>query len=87
MVANNKPALKAIQRLLIHGRMMSFDGLAGKKLEGQVLFEFFDHLEYLPGLLLEDKDTSVRFKEYLARICQQYNCYQIYLEYDKTIQS
>jgi hypothetical protein len=81
MVIKQRAALKAIHRLLIQGRIMSYDGINNREFKGEDLFTFFDHIEYLPTLLLETEDRSRVFGEYLEGICQEYNCPFIFVEY------
>ncbi len=76
MVADPNKALKAIHKLLVHGRILAHEGLKGAE-----LVDFFDTLEYLPALMLERDDKSAWFGEYLKEICLRFRCDHIYLRY------
>ena len=64
---HNNKALQALRNLLIYGKKLAFEGLKDND-----LIEYFDHLEYLPYLIEEDKTDE--FESYLKMICDTYNC-------------
>ena len=72
MVKREKVALVAIQRLLVRGRTMAYEANDKK------FAEFFDELEYLPSLILEEDDKSDFFQQYLKGICENFDCIEIY---------
>lgn len=75
MIKNEKKGLIAIHKLLIKGRMLV------NELEKAAIFSFFDEIEYLPALILSDKDDTKEFGEYLKGICQEFNCNYIYEQF------
>lgn len=46
---------------------------------------FFDHLEYLPAMMLETTDATARFEDYLQMVCAEYMCPHVYDLYLKGI--
>ncbi|UTW64179.1 hypothetical protein KFE98_08595 [bacterium SCSIO 12741] len=74
--SNYLKAIKAIHNLILEARKMAYE-----KKNDHVLPEFLDSLEYLPALLLEEKDRSDLFIESLRELCEQYNCMWILDEY------
>lgn len=79
MIENEKAGLKAIQRLLIQGRMM-----AGEEKNAKFL-NFFDDLEYLPGLMLADTNQTGFFKDYLKETTQRFACEYISDFYEREV--
>lgn len=71
MIATHKQkkAIQAIHDLMIEARVF-----AAEERSHEQLFRFFDHLEYLPALMLEEKDQTIFFEEYLEGICLEFNC-------------
>lgn len=68
MIASNKAsqALLAIQKIAIAARCY-----AGDK-EVDLLFNLLDDLEYLPALILENKDNTIEFHRYLQHMSQRF---------------
>ena len=75
MVNNQKKSLQAIHKILVHGRMFSYD----KKYE--IMDDYFDNLEYLVALILESENRTKLFDDYLKGFCEQYNLLKIYEKY------
>ncbi|MCU0239838.1 MAG: hypothetical protein MUC29_10375 [Pyrinomonadaceae bacterium] len=67
-----KRAIKIIQDLIIIARGMAYEGKDVK-----LLAEFLDKVEYLPALMLEEKDRTDFFERYLIGICEDYNCPEV----------
>lgn len=61
-------ALQAIQDLLIEAR-----GLAYENVPSHILAELLDGIEYLPALLIEEKDDTLFFEEFLENLCIRNN--------------
>lgn len=68
--------LKAIHDLLIIGRRLAFEGFKNDKIAS-----FFDEIEYLPALILEQSDQTLMFEECLKAICEKYSCMDIIERY------
>ena len=62
-------ALQTLHRLLFYGKKLVFEGL-----KDQDLIEYFEHLEYLPYLMMAEEDKTEEFKSYLKMICDKYDC-------------
>jgi hypothetical protein len=71
-----RKAIRAIQHLLVVGRRLSFEKMPHDK-----FFIFFDRIEYLPSLILEKKDRTDTFEEYLESICEDFNCNEVMVWY------
>ncbi len=71
-------AIKVIQDLVIVGRTLAYEGCSS-----QFMAEYLDHLEYLPGLMLEEKDQTDFFEEYLRAIVVSYKCPHVLVWYEK----
>lgn len=69
-------ALEAIHGLIIESRIY-----VGEKKSYDSIFEFIDELEYLPTLILQDKDLTNEFNDYLLFICEKYKIMRIYNKY------
>ena len=80
MVSNQAKALKALHRLLIHGRMMAFEGTPSQELAW-----FFDDIELLPALMMEERNTDDFFGAYLKEICVKFKCDHIFSQYQKSL--
>jgi hypothetical protein len=76
MVSNQAKSLKALHRLLVQGRTMAFEGMPSEQLA-----YFFDDLEYLPALMLEEQNADEQFSGYLKEICSKFNCNHIFSQY------
>lgn len=72
----SQKAIKAIHSLIIEVRIM-----VGNKEDNEQIFNILDELEYLPALLLENKDNTEVFNSYLKGICETYNLNHIYKRY------
>lgn len=73
---DSKKLFEAIHALIIEARIMT-----GNKTNHEDIFDFLDHLEYLPALVIESNDRTNFFEQYLLGICQEYNCMRIYNKY------
>ena len=73
--SKQKAALQAIHNLIIQSKIMA--GGTGSTM----LFEFLDHVEYLPGLILESQDQTATFEAYLKQICEDYKLDYIFKFY------
>ncbi|WP_210517219.1 hypothetical protein [Hymenobacter terricola] len=80
MVSNQQKALKALHKLLVHGRSLAFEGMPSEELAW-----FFDDLEYLPALMMEVQNTDERFESHLEGICTKFNCSHIFSLHQKGI--
>ena len=60
-------AYKAIHDLLLIGRQMAFE-----KMDYASMARFFDQAELLPALLLEERDRTQYFEEYLESIASEF---------------
>jgi hypothetical protein len=76
MVSNHTKALQALHRLLIQGRIMAFEGISSEQLAW-----FFDDIEYLPALMLEERNADERFSDYLEGTCRKFDCNHIFAQY------
>ncbi|MFA7234962.1 MAG: hypothetical protein WC076_12720 [Terrimicrobiaceae bacterium] len=56
-------ALEAIQGVMVEARRMAYANE-----DQQHIAKLLDHGEYLPGLLLEDRDATKEFEDYLKAI-------------------
>ena len=63
-----KIALRIIQLLAIKGRTMAYE-----KEDYNHLAKLMDDLEYLPALMLEEKDRTKTFGDYLGGIEETFN--------------
>ena len=55
---------------------MAFEGMPSEQLA-----YFFDDIEYLPALMLEERNADERFSGYLEEICEKFNCSHICSQY------
>lgn len=46
-------------------------------------FNLLDEIEYLPVLMLDEKDRTQEFEEYLKGICEKYSFMPIWYRYQK----
>ena len=69
-------ALRAIQSLIIESRSLAFN-----KKSHRAIAKLLDDLEFLPALILENKDRSQQFDKYLESICYENNFHYIWTEY------
>jgi hypothetical protein len=70
--------LKIIQDFIIKARSLAYEGKDTK-----YIAEFLDKIEYLPALMLEEKDRTELFEKYVVSICEEYNCPEILLRNKK----
>ena len=80
MVSNQQKAIKALHQLLVHGRSMAFEGTPSQELAW-----FFDDLEYLPALMMEERNNDDAFGAYLEHIGTRFNCNHVFLLYQKDV--
>ena len=80
MVSNQQQAIKALHRLLVHGRTMAFEGTSSQELAW-----FFDDLEYLPALMMEERNADEAFGAYLKHIGTRFSCHHVFLLYQKDL--
>lgn len=74
MIQENKQrrALKIVQDLIIKARSFAYE-----EKDPQFMAEFLDKVEYLPALMLEEKDRTDFFERYLKQICDEYDCHEV----------
>ncbi len=79
MVENRKQkkAIQAIQDLIIEAR-----NLAHKNSPAKELAEFLDGVEYLPALIIEEKDNTDLFEKFLKDFCTCNNCMNVVNRYE-----
>jgi hypothetical protein len=80
MVSKSQTALKALHRLLVHGRTMAFEGTPSQELAW-----FFDDIELLPALMMAERNTDEFFGEYLQEICIKFKCDYIFSQYQNNL--
>lgn len=73
-----KKAIKAIHSLIIEARSLGYKSASSKDIA-----DFLDGIEYLPTLMLEERDTTLIFEEHLKLFCFQYGCFHVINEYNK----
>lgn len=80
MIENQKQkkAIQAIQDLIVKARNFSCQNMSYERLA-----EFLDDLEYLPSLIVEDKDNTTLFEDYLRDICDRNCCMDVFIRYEK----
>lgn len=78
MIAENKlkKALQAIQDLIIEARILAYENISNKDIA-----EFLDSIEYLPALIIEEKDRTQLFENYLYSIFNTHNCLNVIKKY------
>ncbi len=74
---NDKVAIKAIHDLLIKARYISYSS------NDEKLISFLDKLEYLPALILEERDNTDLFTDCLTDICNYYGYLDILEKFEK----
>ena len=80
MVVKEKEALKAIHRLLVQGRYLAGEGMAG-----QEAFTYFDELEGLLGYVVAwQDDRSEHFATALQRVCTEAKAPHIFEEFKRS---
>jgi hypothetical protein len=67
---------KAVHSLIIEARLMAYN-----KIEHEKIADFLDKVEYLPCLIMEEKDNSDFFLDCLKAACENFNCPRAYREY------
>ena len=67
-------AMEAIHDLIIMARMLTQNN-------PDKLFDFLDRLEYLPALILEERENTAFFEQFLQELCEQYDCQHIFNKY------
>lgn len=79
MIESNKQkkAIQAIQDLIIEARSLAYN-----KADHLRLAEFLDSIEYLPGLIIEEKDNTGLFEQYLNDLCSENNCMNVVNRYN-----
>ena len=73
-------ALYALQGVLIHARMMAYEGAPHKKLAG-----ILDAAEILPRLIASDEDETERFRRYVEGISIDYKWANILVRFDEPV--
>jgi len=70
MISSDKQnnAIRVIQQLVIFVREMAYDKSSYEKIA-----MLLDDIEYLPGLMLKDKDTTDEFRKYIQDIAEEHN--------------
>ena len=61
---------------------MAFEGMLSEKFAC-----YFDDLEYLPALMMEEQNADERFCAYLQEICLKFNCSHIFSQYQNGLVS
>ena len=72
-----KKAIQAIQDLIIEARSLAYQNFPNKKLA-----EFLDGIEYLPALIIEEKDNTDLFERFLKDFCVCNNCLNVINRYE-----
>lgn len=80
MIENQKQrkAIQAIQELIVKARNYSYQNMPYERLA-----VFLDDLEYLPSLIVEDKDNTILFEDNLRDICDRNCCMDVFIRYEK----
>lgn len=78
MIGKTKAAIISIHDLMIRGRIIAFDS------KSIALAGFLDKLEYLPALMLEEKDNSELYEVFLKEFCEEFDCIEIYEKFKKS---
>jgi hypothetical protein len=73
-------SILAIQDLIIRARNLAYQNQSGEKLA-----EFLDSVEYLPALMLEEKDRTDLFESFLEELCTRYDYPEIFIKYTKSM--
>jgi len=80
MVVKEQEALKAIHCLLVEGRRLSREGMAG-----QDFFTYFDELEGLMGYVIAwQDDKSSFFESELSRVCNEVKAPHIFERFKRS---
>ena len=74
----NRIALEALHQLIIRVKIRT-----GYKEPYEETFNLLDEIEYLPVLMLDEKDRTQEFEEYLKEICEKYSFMPIWYRYQK----
>jgi len=73
-------ALYALQELLIFARSMAYAKKPYKEIA-----DILDTAEYLPYLIMNDKDETERFRMHLQNMADKYGCYNCLENFDDLI--
>ncbi len=73
----NSKAIKAIQDLIIKGRILAFE-----KVDHSEMFDFLDGVEYLPGLIIAESNTTKQFEDHLKSMCSDFDCIEVWNRYN-----
>ena len=74
----NRIALEALHQLIIRVKIRT-----GYTEPYEETFNLLDEIEYLPVLMLDEKDRTQEFEEYLKGICEKYSFMPIWYRYQK----
>ena len=72
-----KKAIQAVHDLIVEAR-----NLAWKNFPNKELAEFLDGVEYLPALIIEEKDNTDLFEKFLKDFCINHNCLSVFYRYE-----
>lgn len=79
MVVKEKQALQAIHRLLIQGRILSWEGMSSQR-----FLTYFDELEGLMGYIIAwQDDKSELFESELSKVCTAAKAPYIFEEFKR----
>lgn len=68
-----RQALKIIHDFIIKARSFAYENKDGK-----FMADFLDQVEYLPALMLEEKDQTEFFRDYAKGICEEFDCNEVF---------
>lgn len=68
-----KQALKIVHDFIIKARSFAYE-----EKDAKFIADFLDEVEYLPALMLEEKDQTEFFQKYAKGICEQFNCNEVF---------
>ena len=71
--SKQKQALKIVHDFIIKARSFAYE-----EKDAKFMAEFLDRVEYLPALMLEEKDSTDFFQCYAKGICEEFNCPEVF---------
>jgi len=71
-------AIDSIHKLIVQARILVFENTSKEN-----LMSYLDDLEYLPAIMLEEKDRTQLFEGYLEEMCARFNCKYIIDAYQR----
>ena len=82
MVPDLEIAIKALHKLLIHGRTTVFKGTSSERFA-----RFFGDLELLPAMLVESRNSDKNFCSHLEQMCVRFDYEYILTQYKNKVRT